>query len=91
MLTLFLNYGSTANLGSPGTSDITFLADLLTIIVGVIAITGITIVGIRYLTAPSGSYAIHQSKRHLLEIIFGFVIYAAIYALLHYLLPLFIN
>ena len=90
-LTLFLDFASTTTLDSPGTSDVTFLADLLTIVVGALTIIGIIIVGIQYLTAPSGSPKIRQSKRHLLEIIIGFVIYASIYALLHYLLPHFID
>lgn len=91
MLTLFLNSGYLINPDGPDQDDFIFLADILTIIVGLFCIISIVIIGIQYLTAPAGSPKIRQSKRHFLEIIAGFVIYALIYALLHWLLLIFSN
>lgn len=90
-LTLFLISGFMFRPNAPEVADIAFVADILTIIVGVLAIASITIVGVQYLTAPSGSPKIRQSKRHLIEIISCVVLYAIIYALLHYVWLIFVN
>lgn len=91
MLTLFFTSGYFVNSNRLDLVDLTFVADILTIVVGVLCITSIVIIGFQYLTAPSGSYRIRQSKRHLFEIIAGFTIYATIYALLRWILLIFSN
>lgn len=90
-LTLFFTSGYFVNSNRLDLVDLTFVADILTIVVGVLCITSIVIIGFQYLTAPSGSYRIRQSKRHLFEIIAGFTIYATIYALLRWILLVFSN
>ena len=88
-LTLFLTSGYLVNSNSLDSADLTFVADILTIIVGALCITSVVIIGLQYLTAPSGSYKIRQSKRHLFEIIAGFTTYATIYAFLRWILLIF--
>jgi F0F1-type ATP synthase membrane subunit c/vacuolar-type H+-ATPase subunit K len=90
-LTLFLISGFITNPNAPDQEDFLFLADILTIVVGLICIIGIAIIGIQYLTAPQNSPKLHQTKRHLFEIIAGFVLYALIYALMHWLQLIFAN
>ena len=90
-LTLFLISGSLVNSDNPIPIDPTFVADILTIVVGALCITSIVVIGLQYLTAPSGSYKIRQSKRHLFEIIAGFTIYATIYAFLRWIMLVFSN
>lgn len=90
-LTLFLISGFIVNPGAPDRDDFLFLADILTIVVGVFCITSIAVVGIQYLTAPANSPKLQQSKRHLFEILVGFIIYALIYALMHWLFLIFGN
>lgn len=88
-LTLFLISGFIANPNAPDQDDFLFLADILTIMVGFFCIIGITVIGVQYLTAPQNSPKLRQSKRHLFEVIAGFVIYALIYALMHWLFLIF--
>lgn len=90
-LTLFLISGYLVDSNNLDPADLTFVADILTIAVGVLCITSIVVIGLQYLAAPSGSYRIRQSKRHLFEIIAGFTIYATIYALLRWILLVFSN
>ena len=61
--------------------------DILTGLVGIVAVIGITVVGIQYLTAGGSEEKTRKSKRRLFEIVLGVVLYVAIYILLKWLLP----
>lgn len=60
---------------------------VMTIGMGVLAITGIMVVGIQYLTAGSNEEQVRKSKRRLFEIVIGLAAYVVIYALLYFLIP----
>lgn len=61
--------------------------DIMTVGIGILAILGVTIVGIQYLTAGGNEEQVRKSKRRLLEIVIGIVAYVLIYALLGFLIP----
>ncbi len=65
------------------------VVDFMSIGVGILAIIGITIVGIQYLTAGGNETQTTKAKRRLFEIVIGIAVYAAIYALLKWLMPTF--
>ena len=86
---LILGYATDTNIAS--SFELTYVADILTIAAGILCITSVVVIGLQYLTAPSGSPKIRQSKRHLFEIVVGFTVYATIYALLRWILLIFSN
>ncbi len=63
--------------------------DILSVGIGILAVIGITIVGIQYLTAGGNEEQTRKAKRRLFEIVIGIVAYVVIYALLQWLLPTF--
>ena len=63
--------------------------EAMTIGVGLLGTLGIVIVGIQYLTAGGNEEKTRKAKRRMFEIIIGLAMYAAIYALLKWLLPSF--
>ena len=73
--------------GSSVTDTLTLVLDILTGLVGIVAVIGITVVGIQYLTAGGSEEKTRKSKRRLFEIVLGVVAYVAIYILLKWLLP----
>ncbi len=56
--------------------------DIFSVVVGILAVIGITIVGIQYLTAGGSEEKTRKAKRRMLEIIIGIVLYVLLYALL---------
>lgn len=60
---------------------------IMTIGVGVLAVLGITISGITYLTAGGDVAKTTKAKRRIYEIVIGLVAYAALWAILTFLLP----
>lgn len=61
--------------------------DIMTAGIGVLAVLGITIVGVQYLTAGDNEEKVRKSKRRIFEIIIGLVVYVLIYALLKWVIP----
>jgi type IV secretory pathway VirB2 component (pilin) len=59
----------------------------MSILVGVLAVIGIVIVGIQYMTAGGNEEQTRKAKRRLFEIVIGIVAYILMYALLKWLLP----
>lgn len=66
---------------------LTLVLDILTGLIGIVAVIGITIVGIQYLTAGGSEEKTRKAKRRLFEIVLGVAAYVVIYVLLKWLLP----
>lgn len=60
---------------------------ILTIGVGILAVLGITIFGINYLTAAGDVTKATKAKHRIFEIILGLAIYAVLYSALNFLIP----
>ena len=63
------------------------VVDVLSIGVGILAVIGITIAGINYLTAGGNEQKTRKAKHRILQIVIGVVIYVIMYAALQWLLP----
>lgn len=68
-------------------SVLAFIIDVLSFGIGVAAVFGITISGIIVLTAKDNPEKVAKAKRRLLEMVLGLALYAAMYAILGFLLP----
>lgn len=55
--------------------------------IGILAIVGISVSGIQYLTAGGSEDKTRKAKRRILEIVIGLAAYVLIYVLLYFLLP----
>ncbi|MBR3253839.1 TrbC/VirB2 family protein [Candidatus Saccharibacteria bacterium] len=66
---------------------LTLVVDIMSILVGVLAVIGIVVVGIQYMTAGGNEEQTRKAKRRLFEIVIGIVAYVLVYALLKWLLP----
>lgn len=63
------------------------IVDIMTIGIGILAAIGITIVGIKYLTAKGNEEQTRKAKHRMFEIVIGLVSYALMYAFIQWLLP----
>ena len=63
------------------------IVDIMTIGIGILAAIGITIVGIKYLTAKGNEEQTRKAKHRMFEIVIGLVAYALMYAGIQWLLP----
>lgn len=63
------------------------VVDIMSIGVGVLAVIGISVSGVQYLTAGGSEEKTRKAKRRILEIVIGLIAYVLIYALLRFLLP----
>lgn len=61
------------------------VVDILTIGVGIVAVIGIGIFGIQYLTSAGNEEKTRKAKRRLFEIVIGLAIYVVFFALLKWL------
>ena len=61
----------------------------MTIGIAILAVLGITIAGVQYLSAGGSEDKTRKAKTRISEIIIGLAVYAAVYALLKWLLPSF--
>ena len=61
--------------------------NIMSIGIGILAVIGITIVGIQYLTAGANEEQTRKAKRRLIEIVIGIIAYILLYALLQWLIP----
>ncbi len=68
-----------------------FVLDILTIGIAIIAVIGVVVSGITYLTAGDNENKTRVAKQRIYEIVIGLITYAAVYALLKWLLPGFNN
>ncbi len=66
---------------------VNFIVDIFSIGVGVLAIIGITIVGIKYLTAGGNEEQTRKAKHRMFQIVIGLVTYALLYVGTQWLLP----
>ena len=66
---------------------LTQILDILTFGIAIAATIGITLSGIIYLGSNSNEQQVTKAKRRILEIVIGLVMYAALYALINFLLP----
>ena len=63
------------------------VVDIMSVLIGILGVIGITITGIQYLTAGGSEEKTRKAKRRLFEIVIGLAVYAVMYALLSWLLP----
>lgn len=63
------------------------IINIFTVIIGILAVIGITIVGVQYLTAGDNVDQTRKAKRRMLEIVIGLAAYALLYTGLNWLLP----
>lgn len=63
------------------------VVDIMTMGIGILGVFGIVLVGIQYLTAGGNEAQMTKAKRRMMEIVIGLAIYAAIYAIVTFLLP----
>lgn len=63
--------------------------DIMTAGIAVLAVIGIVVSGVQYLTASGNEEQLKKSKRRIFEIVIGLAAYVLIYALLRWLLPTF--
>ena len=61
--------------------------EILTILIGALAVIGITIIGIKYITSAGDTAKQTKAKRHLAEIIIGLFCYGLFVALLEFIIP----
>ena len=61
--------------------------DILTYGVGILAVIGISITGIIYLTAKGNEQQVEKAKKRIFEIVIGLAVYAVLYSGLNFLLP----
>lgn len=61
------------------------ILDILLIGIGILAVIGIVITGIQYLTASGDEEKTRKAKRRMLEIVIGLAIYVILYGLLNWL------
>lgn len=71
-----------------GISDVLKLViRIMTVGIGVLAVLGITVAGVQYLTAGDKEEQIRKSKRRIIEIVIGIAVFVLLYAILSWLLP----
>lgn len=71
-----------------GISDVLKLViRVMTVGIGVFAVIGITIAGVQYLTAGDKEEQVRKSKRRIIEIIIGVIVFVLLYTILSWLIP----
>ena len=60
---------------------------ILTVGISILAVIGITVAGVQYLTAGDKEEQVRKSKRRIVEIIIGIAVFVLLYAILSWLLP----
>ena len=74
--------------GGESTKEVLKLVvDIMSVLIGILGVIGITITGVQYLTAGGSEEKTRKAKRRMLEIVIGLAAYAVLYALLTWLLP----
>lgn len=75
--------------GSNALDVLSLTIDIMTIGISIVAVIGITVAGIQYLTASGNENKVQTAKRRISEIVIGLAIYVTIYAILKWVLPSF--
>ena len=75
--------------GSSIIGILTLVIAIMTVLIGILAVIGVTIVGIQYLPAGGSEEKTRKAKRRMFEIVIGIVAYVLMYAFLKWLLPSF--
>lgn len=75
--------------GSSIIGILNLVIDIMTVLIGILAVIGVTVVGIQYLTAGGSEEKTRKAKRRMFEIVIGIVAYVLMYAFLKWLLPSF--
>lgn len=68
---------------------IELVVDVMTVGIGILAVIGIIVVGVQYLTSGGNDEKAKKAKRRLLEVVIGVVLYVIAYAVLKWLMPSF--
>ena len=55
--------------------------------IGALAVLGVTIAGIQYLTAGDNEQKVAKAKQRILNVVIGLALYAALWAILQWLIP----
>ena len=63
------------------------IIDILTGIIGIAAVIGISVAGIQYLTAKGNEQQATKAKRRIYEIVIGLFAYVILYGVINFLLP----
>lgn len=63
------------------------IIDIFSGMVGILAVIGIAIVGVQYITSKGNEQQTTKAKQRLIEIVVGVVAYAVLYSALNFLLP----
>ena len=61
--------------------------NILSVGIAILAVIGITVTGIQYLTAKNNEEQVRKAKKRLVEIVIGIIIYVLIAGLLQWLIP----
>ncbi len=72
--------------GSSVLAVLTLVLDILTGLIGIVAVIGITIVGIQYLTAGGSEEKTRKAKQRMFEIIIGLAVYATFFLVMQWLI-----
>ncbi len=79
---------STDSDGKEGIIEVLKIAvNIMSALIVVLAIVGIVISGVQYLTAGGNEDQIKKSKRRIFEIVIGMAAYAVLYGFLSWLIP----
>jgi cytochrome bd-type quinol oxidase subunit 2 len=73
--------------GSSIKHTLKLVIDIMSIGIGILAVLGITVSGVQYLTAAGSEEKTRKAKRRILEIVIGLVVYVLIYVILRFLIP----
>lgn len=73
--------------GSSVKSVLRLVVDIMSIGVGILAVIGISISGVQYLTAGGNEEKTRKAKRRIIEIVIGVAVFVLIYAILYFLVP----
>lgn len=60
---------------------------VMTVGIGILAVIGVTVAGIQYITAGGNEERTRKSKRRIFEIVIGILAYVLIFAVLDWLIP----
>ena len=73
--------------GSSIKRSLRLVVDIMSIGIGILAVTGVIISGLQYLTAGDSEEKTRKAKRRIVEIVIGIAVYVLIYAILTFLIP----
>ena len=63
------------------------VVDIISMGIGILAVIGVIVSGLQYLTAGDSEEKTRKAKRRIVEIVIGIAIYVLMYAILTFLIP----